>query len=446
MKLKKIQRILGTVFLATIITGCSPQLTTETHIHEAGETLPEEVTEYAVFKNPEKASEAAIDLSNVVPDKVGTYEAMITLKNKEYPFTVEVVDTTAPDGTFQTSIVAIGIEGKVTPDMFGLECTDISSITYGFRNIEKVKNQEELKSQILESISKAEEIGSEEILFTDLAGVNWDGTKDTWDEKDVPEETLIPEFVPEESGLYKLELASRDEYGNTDFMNCYVISDLEAPVLQLEDKEITVTSDFEKYMNSLSEGIYAEDNLFGDITDAVQIINLEIDEESKNTSKMKIYYEVYDLVGNKAEGSRVISTKAQTKVIQQQSNESYSNGLDRGRAEQAYALANQQRAAAGLAELSWDESIYNIAATRAEEVVSNYSHTRSSTGRTTVEDYNLGENLNKLWGDTSAGAAVQSWMESAGHKQNLLTGYYTRTAVACYQSGKYCYYVQLFGF
>ena len=55
--------------------------------------LPEDVKQYATFKKPEKSAEATIDLSNVVADKVGTYEASITLKNQEYPFTVEVVDT-----------------------------------------------------------------------------------------------------------------------------------------------------------------------------------------------------------------------------------------------------------------------------------------------------------------------------------------------------------------
>ena len=56
------------------------------------------------------------------------------------------------------------------------------------------------------------------------------------------------------------------------------------------------------------------------------------------------------------------------------------------------------------------------------------------------------EILNKVWGDTSANAEVQSWMNSQTHKDNLLISYYTKSAVACYQNGKYCYYVQLFAY
>ena len=112
MRLNKIQRLLGTVFLATIITGCSPQLTTETYIHEAGETLPEEVSEYATFKNPEKAAEAAIDLSNVVSDKVGTYEATITLKEKEY--TIKDIKKSEQNGEYIITIVnRVGEENVV---------------------------------------------------------------------------------------------------------------------------------------------------------------------------------------------------------------------------------------------------------------------------------------------------------------------------------------------
>lgn len=121
-----------------------------------------------------------------------------------------------------------------------------------------------------------------------------------------------------------------------------------------------------------------------------------------------------------------------------------SKGIQRGKAEEAFRLVNEQRSAAGLQPLVWDDSIYETAVLRAEEILTYYSHTRTATGRTTVEDFAMGENLNRLWGDTSAAAAVQSWMNSPTHKENLLRDYYTKTAVACYETEKYCYYVQLF--
>ena len=446
MKRKTIKLLLGVAMTTLFISGCSPKIETKNYTHEAGEVLPDNIETYATFPNSELAKEATIDLSKVDENQVGIHEATISLKGKTYSVEIEVVDTKAPEGTFETTTIAVGIDGKVTPDLFGISCIDASNITYGFRNQEFLKTEEELRTLIEENLAKAREEEIEEIALKDLVGITWEEDQDSWDENGVSEESITLEFVPEKSGLYKLELASRDDYGNTDFINCYVIADLEAPVLKAEDQQFTVTNDFDKYMDSMSQGIYAEDNLLGDITSSIEVIDSKIDDQSKDAARMMVSYEVYDLAGNNAKGERTITAKAEVKVIKQQAGESYLEGIDRSRAEEAFALVNQQRVAAGFRELSWDESVYNIAVDRAQEIVSSYSHIRPSTGTSTVEEYSLGENLNKLWGDTSAGAAVSSWMNSQGHKDNLLTGYYTRSAVACYQSGKYCYYVQLFGF
>ena len=334
-------RIFKTLITATaltmLLTGCSEQVSTNTYTHEAGDELKTDASLYASFKNPENAKVAEVHLDKVVADRVGTYEGWITLKNKDYSFTVEVVDTTAPDGSFETTTTSVGIDTKITPELFGISCTDISEIKYGIRNVEKIKTEDELKMLIDESFRKAEEEGLEEITLKDMVGVTWEKDTDSREESGFDLASLEEEYLPTESGLYKLELVCSDIHGNASIMNAYAIADIEAPVLKLEDKEVTVTNDFEKYMNSLSEGLYAEDNLLGDITGALSVVGSEVIDESSTVTKMRVTYEVYDLVGNRAEGSRIFTSKAQVKTVSQPSAQSQaiqtqSNGYDRDRA------------------------------------------------------------------------------------------------------------------
>ena len=456
MKWKNVKRLLGTVFLATAITGCSPQITTDTFTHEAGEELSTDVTEYATFKKPEKAAEATLDLSNVVADKVGTYEATITLKNKEYPFTVEVVDTTAPAGYQDTFITEAAKDEVITPDSYGVHLDDISDFEYGFRNYKIIKAEEGVGELIQKNLEKARNEGKSDVGVDELLEVSFNPETDTWDETGFDASILVNEIKPDKNGLYSLELVAVDAYGNADITKCYLLVDLSEPVfVRALDKEIEVSDDFEEYMKSATEGLLIKDNYLGNITDYAVVTNSEIVNSSTSAMEMKVSYEVADLVGNKATAERTLKLKStfvtqdnvqQVSQQQEQTVSSYSNGLDRARAEETFALINQQRVEAGLNALVWDEGVYNIAAMRAEEVTSNFSHTRTATGRGTVEDYNLGENLSRVWGDFSPQAAVNGWMNSQTHKDNLLISYYTRTAVACYQDGKYCYYVQLFGY
>ena len=428
------------IFLMAIsLAGCTPPVITNNYTLEAGDELPEEKAAYASFKNSNLENEAELDLKNVDTDSVGTYDAKITLKNKDYPFTIEVIDTKAPDGSFETTTNLVGMEGKITADLFGIECTDISEIKYGIRNVELIKSEEELKTQIIDSFSRAEAEGVEELTLKDMAGITWDKDTDSREESGFDIDSLMDEYIPEESGLYGLEIVCTDIHGNASIMNAYVIADLEAPTLTLEDKEIKVTNDFEKYMNSLNEGIRAEDNLLGDITNAVAVIGSEIIENSKTVTKMRVTYEVFDLVGNRSEGSRTFTSKAEIKTIVKNdtsaaANESYTNGYDRARAEQAFAAVNQQRTAAGLPELAWDEGMYETSCRRAAEIVNDFSHAGcpSNFGENIAENYKSISNL------------INAWMNSPGHKSNILNSSYTAGAMGCYYHNGTYYWVNNF--
>lgn len=86
---------------------------------------------------------------------------------------------------------------------------------------------------------------------------------------------------------------------------------------------------------------------------------------------------------------------------------------------------NQERELRGLSRLEADQTLTQMAVTRARELETAYSHTRPSgeNCRTIFEEYetNLrfyGENAAK--GQESPEAVVKAWMDSEGHRENLL--------------------------
>lgn len=56
------------------------------------------------------------------------------------------------------------------------------------------------------------------------------------------------------------------------------------------------------------------------------------------------------------------------------SNTNTTDGFDRAAAEQVWAYVNEERTAAGLNAVAWDENAYNFACQRAQAIVTNFSH------------------------------------------------------------------------
>lgn len=112
------------------------------------------------------------------------------------------------------------------------------------------------------------------------------------------------------------------------------------------------------------------------------------------------------------------------------------------------ALVNYERNCAGLGSLSLDGTLCQMAAVRCPEIATTWSHTRpDGTNITAVaRDFGfrysvIGENLAR--GQSSSERAVTQWMNSSGHRANIM-GNYTRTGIAIQNvNGKNCI-VQLF--
>ena len=128
--------------------------------------------------------------------------------------------------------------------------------------------------------------------------------------------------------------------------------------------------------------------------------------------------------------------------------ESKTNGFDRGKAEEAFGKVNEQRRENGVHELVWDESLYELACIRAQEIVSYFSHQRpdgSYVGDIIISQYGAagcGENIASNYKSTTN--LVNGWLNSQGHRENMLDGRFTAGVMACYcHHGSY-YWVNLF--
>ncbi|MDO4492156.1 MAG: CAP domain-containing protein [Lachnospiraceae bacterium] len=106
---------------------------------------------------------------------------------------------------------------------------------------------------------------------------------------------------------------------------------------------------------------------------------------------------------------------------------------------------NEARTSMGLSPLNMDESLLRAANQRAAELSVYYSHTRpNGESCFTVDEMVYGENI--AAGYRSAAAVFNGWMNSEGHRANILGEDYDSIGIGCYYSNGCWYWVQVFGF
>lgn len=115
---------------------------------------------------------------------------------------------------------------------------------------------------------------------------------------------------------------------------------------------------------------------------------------------------------------------------------------------QVIKLVNKERTAAGKTELTANAELNQAAAIRAEELTRSFSHNRPDGSKcfSAIKDTGFsyssaGENI--AMGQTDAEDVMSSWMNSDGHKSNIL-GDFTNIGVGCYYYNGYYYWVQMF--
>ena len=117
-------------------------------------------------------------------------------------------------------------------------------------------------------------------------------------------------------------------------------------------------------------------------------------------------------------------------------------------AREVLELVNKERAKRGVAPLRLSQALMDGAAIRAKELTQSFSHTRPD-GRdclTIIPSYTAaGENI--AAGQRTPEDVVASWMQSPGHRENILDADFTEIGIGhAFQSGSMFghYWVQLF--
>ena len=118
-------------------------------------------------------------------------------------------------------------------------------------------------------------------------------------------------------------------------------------------------------------------------------------------------------------------------------------------ASQVVALVNAERAKYGLSALKVDSRVQQAAQVRAAETVQSFSHTRpnGSSFSTALTEAGVsytrsGENI--AYGQSTPQQVVQAWMNSSGHRANILNESFTTIGVGYTVWGGTAYWAQLF--
>lgn len=117
---------------------------------------------------------------------------------------------------------------------------------------------------------------------------------------------------------------------------------------------------------------------------------------------------------------------------------------------QVVNLVNEERTKAGLSPLTIHTQAESAAMVRAKEIERSFSHTRpdgsnfyTALASAGIRYQSAGENI--AYGQMTPQEVMNSWMNSSGHRANILNANYTSIAVAHYQNGSGVHYwVQLF--
>ncbi|WP_062388004.1 CAP domain-containing protein [Demequina iriomotensis] len=98
-------------------------------------------------------------------------------------------------------------------------------------------------------------------------------------------------------------------------------------------------------------------------------------------------------------------------------------------AREMFDLANEERVAEGVAPVEWSDCLEEKALERAEPFIDNPQLEHDVLVSTCHEGAKAGENLSRA--DLPAADVVDAWMNSAGHRMNLLDADFTIAAVGC---------------
>jgi len=118
-------------------------------------------------------------------------------------------------------------------------------------------------------------------------------------------------------------------------------------------------------------------------------------------------------------------------------------------ASEVLRLVNVERSKAGLPALTTNQTLTSAANKRAQEIKQTFSHTRpnGSSCFTVLGEFGIsyrtaGENI--AYGQKTPQEVVNGWMNSPGHRANILSSNFGKVGIGVYQSNGVYYWTQLF--
>lgn len=175
----------------------------------------------------------------------------------------------------------------------------------------------------------------------------------------------------------------------------------------------------------------------------------------KKSSNIK-YYGVYSdkVKSNKIQsitGGNVNQGQDQNQdQNQNQSNSSTTTSSNAAYTKEVLRLVNVERAKEGLSALTTNTTLEKAAYIRSQEIKESFSHTRpngtsfsSILKEMSISYQATGENI--AYGQRTPEAVVNAWMNSSGHRANIMSSKYNKLGVGCYiDSNNVVYWTQVF--
>ena len=169
--------------------------------------------------------------------------------------------------------------------------------------------------------------------------------------------------------------------------------------------------------------------------------------KSDNTSALGHSWGEWTVTKNATTSSEGVKTSKCTRCGETKTESIPKLKADNDYVSEVIRLVNVERAKHGLSPLTMRADLNEYAQLRCTEIVDNFDHVRPDGSKATNDVLRMsgvmtaGENI--AWGQKTPEAVMEAWMNSTGHRENILRSTFTSIGVGCYEYGGRYYWTQI---
>lgn len=126
--------------------------------------------------------------------------------------------------------------------------------------------------------------------------------------------------------------------------------------------------------------------------------------------------------------------------------DSFTSTSLRSEAFEAYNMVNEIREDNGVNTLVWNQNLEEVANVRSKEISESFSHTRPDGKPWYSVNSNIQGGENLAYGYSNAEDAIEAWMNSPTHRDNILYEDFTKIAISIYEEDGVYYWSQEYGY